>query len=310
MVNNEKSVKKAIKCLALSGMLLLLISSSTAFACHIWADKGIYRPNSVVTLTYDTDTVGGSHAVIIQKDDTPVATFDMGENKDGSVTWNCGPEETSYQAKLMVNNEEYSSTCIKISNDDMAPTTTYSFSRPQKPDGSYDPGVKLSFIATDNPGGSGVEGIYYWYDDECDPRQYSSPIEFNRPGTYALTFKAVDKAGNIEMADFGFRTITFDITAPDTSSTATPAATTRQMVSPTSSPAPLNGSEGYTAIPASSHVVGDNMTDKKALCSTGQANESQTDASHGNDLGSLIRVSAISGLAVIAGAGLLIIRRP
>ncbi|HMK46803.1 MAG TPA: hypothetical protein VK436_09265 [Methanocella sp.] len=313
MVSRDKTVKEAINCLALAGMLLFIISSSTVFACHIWADKSSYRPNSVATLTYDTDMINGPHTVVIQKDGAPVATFDMGENNNNSVTWNCGPEETSYQAKLIVGDEEYSSTCIKVSNDDIAPTTIYSFSKPQKPDGSYDPGVKLSFTAIDNPGGSGVAGIYYWY-DECDPKQYSSPLEFNQPGTYTLTFKAVDKSGNLEMTDSGLRTLTFIVTAPETvpetDSASTPTTTTRQKITPTT--VPSNDEPGRQTMPVSPSADGNNMTDTGSLYTIGRTNESKPkkDASQDNDLGTLIRVSAISCIAIIAGAGLLIIRRP
>lgn len=303
MVKRGKFLSKTGRNIVVVILLAIVLCSSLAVACEsgICSDKSSYKTNSDVRLSYSTDIFNGSHVIIIQKDKTTVATFDQGTNNSSEVTWNCGPAEGSYTVQLLVNGSKYSSCSFTVRNDDIAPTTTYRFSKSKKPDGSYDTGVKLSFSATDNEGGSGVAAIYYWGIHGDDHITYSSPIEFNKAGTYMITFKAMDKAGNLEMVNGKYRTLTFSVTAPAPEPTPTPTPIVTPTIIPTIEP-----TAKQVPITETAHDVSDPMNGTEALFTAEPASAtSQSNSGPGN----IAVVGAVAGIAVIAGAALLVFRR-
>jgi hypothetical protein len=71
----------------------------------------------------------------------------------------------------------------------------------------YSESVTISVTATDNPGGSGVAGIFYTLNGGS--RQESSTVSVSTAGTYVLKYWSVDEAGNPEEP----HTVTFTIVA-------------------------------------------------------------------------------------------------
>ena len=305
-----------VKIISIAGVLLVLICSSLSIACEsgIWADKCTYKTGSDVLLSYETpDITNGSHLIKVFKGDAEVkSSGDLGKANSGSFTWHGVTAEGSYTAKLFANGSEtpYGTCTFSVKDDDIAPTTTYSFSKSKKADGSYDTGVKLSFSATDNAGGTGVSCIYYWFSDG-NHKTYCTPLEFNQPGTYTITFKAADNAGNLETVDGNYRTLTFTVTSPATApaaeTTATPTAT--PTACPTDEPKACP-TEKPTAEPLTinktAYDVSNPMEGTEALF-TADAEKPTAESNSGT--GTAVAVGAVVGIAVAAGAVLLIFRR-
>lgn len=278
-------------------------------ACEagIETDKSKYKTNTDVQLSYNTpDITNGSHEIkIYVKDGAEVYSSDeLGNSSNGSITWSGDKAEGVYIAKLFVNGSIYDTCTFTICNDDIAPITTYQFSKPQKSDGSYDTGVKLSFTATDNEGGSGVSAIYYWGIQGDNHITYSSPIEFNNPGTYTVTFKAMDKAGNLETVNGKYRTLTLTVTAPAPSPTPTPTPTATPVVTPTITPA-MEPTVPSVPVTQTAHDVNDPVAGTEAIFTAESSSATQTN----NNQGGIIAVGSIAAIAVIAGAALLVFRR-
>lgn len=310
-----------IKILSIAGILLVLICSTLTIACEtgIWSDKSTYKTGSDVKLSYETpDITNGSHLIKVYKGAAEVtASNDLGKANSGSFTWSGVATEGSYTAKLFANGSEtpYATCSFSVKNDDIAPTTTYSFSKSPKSDGSYDKGVKLSFSATDNADGSGVSAIYYWGITDNNHKTYCSPIEFNTPGTYTVTFKAMDNAGNLETVNGQYRTLTFTVTSPATAPVADPTATptATPTVTPTACP-----TEEPTACPTEKPTAEPKTINKTAYDvsnpmegteSLFTADAKLPAAESNSGTGTAVAVGAVAGIAIVAGAALLIFRR-
>ncbi len=302
-------LSKTARSIGVALLLAVVICSSLTIACEagIETDKSKYKTSENVQLSYNTpDITNGSHKIeIYPKDGTIVySPGELGNSSNGSITWSDDKAEGEYIAKLFVNGSLYDKCTFTVCNDDIAPTTTYQFSKPQKSDGSYDTGVKLSFTATDNDGGSGVSAIYYWGIQGDNHITYSSPIAFNNPGTYTVTFKAMDKAGNLETVDGKYRTLRFTVTAPVPSPTPTPTPTATPVVTPTLSPT-IEPTVTPVPVTQTAHDVSDPMAGTEAVFTA----ESASDTRANNSPGGIIAVGSIAGIAVIAGAALLVFRR-
>lgn len=243
MKENYRMIKTITSLSVIAGLLVVLISP-VAFASEtpaegIWTSSSAFNSNSSIEIAYNTPDISNClHTGVIEKGDI-VDSYPTGTNNSGSFKWGKGKAEGTYAIKLLVNGSVNSSCTVKV--DNTMPTSTYAFSKSKQSDGSYRAGVKLSFSATD-AGGSGVSGIYYWYSDG-NHKVYRSPIEFNTPGEYTITFKATDNAGNLETVDGTYRTVSFKVTEGAITS-ATPAGS--PTIKPTVPPAdePSTGMSG------------------------------------------------------------------
>lgn len=293
---------------AVAVLLAVVLCSAMAAACEsgIWTDQCTYKSDESVLLSYDTpDITNGAHMIKVYKGTTEVySSGELGNATNGSITWSGEKAEGDYTAKLFANGSLYNKCTFTVRNDDIAPTTTYAFSKPQKSDGSYETGVTLSFRATDNDGGSGVAAIYYWGITGSNHQQYTSPIAFTEPGKYTVTFKAMDNAGNLETVDGKYRTLTFKVTAPAPTPTATPAPTPTPTPEPTVSPTAEPTAEPVV-ITETGHEVSDPMAGTEAIFTKDSASSQSGESGPST----VVMAGAVGGIAVIAGAALLIFRR-
>jgi len=103
--------------------------------------------------------------------------------------------------------------------DRTAPTTTATILRPGTSDWNRQP-VRVSLLATDNPGGSGVASTFYKVDGGAN-QTYSTPFTISSNGIHTVVYWSVDKAGNRESA----RTLTvkIDTAPPIVTASANPA---------------------------------------------------------------------------------------
>ena len=302
-------MSKTARGISVALLLAIVVCSTLTVACEagIETDKSKYKTTTDVQLSYNTpDITNGSHEIkIYLKDGAPVYSSDeLGNSSNGSITWSGDKAEGEYIAKLFVNGSLYDKCTFTVCNDDIAPITTYQFSKTQKSDGSYDTGVKLSFTATDNEGGSGVSAIYYWGIQGENHITYSSPIAFSNPGTYTVTFKAMDKAGNLETVDGKYRMLRFTVTAPAPSPTPTPTPTATPVATPSLSPT-IEPTVSPVPVTQTAHDVSDPMAGAEAVFTA----ESALDTRAKNSPGGIVAVGSIAGIAVIAGAALLVFRR-
>jgi hypothetical protein len=94
-------------------------------------------------------------------------------------------------------------------SDTVAPTTT------SDAVASYAGSAIIHLSANDGPSGSGVSGTYYTLDGGLQVK--GTTLQATALGTHTLRFWSVDNVGNAE----GARTVTFQVTAPDTTAPRT-----------------------------------------------------------------------------------------
>ena len=124
-----------------------------------------------------------------------------------------------YTAKLTVTYSDGSTSTDEVEiraleeEDTTAPTTTVAFD-PADPGegGTYDRPVTLTFEATDNQNGTGVEKIEYNVDG-AGWQTYDGPVRVARLGSHVVQYRATDRAGNVEAP----KQATFTIVLPDCS---------------------------------------------------------------------------------------------
>jgi PKD repeat protein/glucose/arabinose dehydrogenase len=104
-----------------------------------------------------------------------------------------------------------------IPPDLVAPTSTATLDPASPAKGP----VQVTLAATDDAGGTGVDKIEYKLDGAADWTAYSGPFTVSAEGRHTVTFRATDKAGNVESAKSV--DVVVDLTAPTTSHTLNPA---------------------------------------------------------------------------------------
>ncbi|MFW5999020.1 MAG: VWA domain-containing protein [Halanaerobiaceae bacterium] len=88
---------------------------------------------------------------------------------------------------------------IKVNSADHEPPKSYIYLSGKKWwDDWFKSPVEVTLEAEDNPGGSGVEGIYYKLDEENSYQEYEGPFVIDKNGITTITVYAEDKEGNKE----------------------------------------------------------------------------------------------------------------
>ncbi|HEY0050484.1 MAG TPA: carboxypeptidase-like regulatory domain-containing protein, partial [Pyrinomonadaceae bacterium] len=111
-------------------------------------------------------------------------------------------------------------TTADLGAETVAPVTTVALA-PAAPNGSngwYTTDVTLSLAATDNC--SGVERTEYSTDGGANWQPYAGNISISREGSTTISYRSIDRAGNIE--NTGSTTVNIDKTAPEFQLEATP----------------------------------------------------------------------------------------
>jgi FG-GAP-like repeat len=126
---------------------------------------------------------------------------------------------------LVVANAADNTVSVLVDNTDITPPTTTATASPgPNGNGWNDTTVSVSLSAADNPGGSGVKEVHYTIGSGTPVvvAGSSATIDFTTEGIFALTYFAVDNAGNVEGAHS--LTIRIDLTPPAITSSQSPAA--------------------------------------------------------------------------------------
>lgn len=103
--------------------------------------------------------------------------------------------------------------------DNNPPNTSISFSGTLGNNNWYTSDVQVILTSTDNEGGSGVSKTEYSLDNGLSWIQYSNPFTFSNEGSTTISYRSIDKAGNIEQTNN--QMIQIDKTAPSISGAAT-----------------------------------------------------------------------------------------
>ncbi|NLG83299.1 MAG: hypothetical protein GX493_01540 [Firmicutes bacterium] len=117
------------------------------------------------------------------------------------IPLNVLPGEYELKVKVVdpAGNEIWSTPVIitVISPDAIPPVTTASMQGTRWSDDAFKSPVTVTLAAEDDPGGTGVAGIYYCLDGG-EERVYAGPFTVTGNGLHRLRFYAVDRAGNRE----------------------------------------------------------------------------------------------------------------
>jgi plastocyanin len=102
--------------------------------------------------------------------------------------------------------------------DTTAPRTTHALD-PAEPDGDagwYASPVEVTLSATDNEGGSGVDGTEYRFAGDAEWTTYDDPFTVDEDGEHEIEYRSTDAEGNTEST----RRVSFKIDATDPTTTA------------------------------------------------------------------------------------------
>ncbi|MEU5893047.1 family 16 glycoside hydrolase [Streptomyces sp. NPDC047461] len=102
--------------------------------------------------------------------------------------------------------------------DTTPPTTAAQVSGTQNAQGEYVGSASVAISATDNEGGSGVDGIQYAVGDSGDWLPYTTPVVVDQVGSHKIRYRALDKAGNVSAE----KSVQFTVVPPPSDDTAPP----------------------------------------------------------------------------------------
>ncbi|MGW7203663.1 OmpL47-type beta-barrel domain-containing protein [Streptomyces sp. NPDC054837] len=102
--------------------------------------------------------------------------------------------------------------------DTTPPTTAAQVSGTQNAQGEYVGSASVAISATDNEGGSGVDGIQYAVGDSGDWLPYTTPVVVDQVGSHQIRYRALDKAGNVAAE----KSVQFTVVPPPSDDTAPP----------------------------------------------------------------------------------------
>lgn len=159
-------------------------------------------------------------------------------------------------------NESGPSAPAILSLDETPPVTAVLFDGTRTGEGWYVHGVRVSFSAADNAGGSGVDYTEYKLNDATDWTTYDpdTPLRITTEGVTSIKFRSVDRAGNLEQSNSGSVDVRRD-PALDTGAPTAPALSgaadgmTRIRLSWTASRDDSSGIDGYTLYDSSTDDV-------------------------------------------------------
>ncbi|MGW0331863.1 OmpL47-type beta-barrel domain-containing protein [Streptomyces sp. NPDC003011] len=107
--------------------------------------------------------------------------------------------------------------------DTTPPETAAQVTGAQNAQGEYVGSASVAISATDEDGGSGVDGIQYAVGDTGDWLPYTAPVVVDQAGSHTIRYRALDKAGNVSPEKSARFTVvppaSDDTTPPDTSAT-------------------------------------------------------------------------------------------
>jgi len=203
-------------------------------ALYVQVYDGFFRAGSGVGL-YRFDYIGGDATPGASATGTPtvgaaplVVQFNGSRSLGVSYEWDFGdgtapsteadPTHTyttpgEFTATLTVTYADGSESTDEVEvnvleeDDETPPTTTAEFDPPEPGDGgTYDRPVTLTFEATDNDGGTGVDKIEYNVDG-AGFQEYTGAVRIVQLGDHVVQYRATDLAGNVETA----KQVTFTI---------------------------------------------------------------------------------------------------
>ncbi|WP_327722673.1 DUF1080 domain-containing protein [Streptomyces sp. NBC_00490] len=102
--------------------------------------------------------------------------------------------------------------------DTTPPTTAAQVTGTQNAQGEYVGSASVAISATDNEGGSGVDGIQYAVGDSGDWLPYTTPVVVDQVGSHQIRYRALDKAGNVAAE----KSVRFTVVPPPSDDTAPP----------------------------------------------------------------------------------------
>ncbi|WP_046256392.1 OmpL47-type beta-barrel domain-containing protein [Streptomyces sp. WM6386] len=102
--------------------------------------------------------------------------------------------------------------------DTTAPATAAQVTGTQNAQGEYVGSASVAISATDNEGGSGVDGIQYAVGDTGDWLPYTTPVVVDQVGSHKVRYRALDKAGNVSAE----KSVQFTVVPPPSDDTAPP----------------------------------------------------------------------------------------
>ncbi|MEV7891302.1 OmpL47-type beta-barrel domain-containing protein [Streptomyces sp. NPDC002817] len=102
--------------------------------------------------------------------------------------------------------------------DTVPPTTAAQVTGTQNAQGEYVGSASVAISATDNEGGSGVDGIQYAVGDSGDWLPYTTPVVVDQVGSHRIRYRALDKAGNVAAE----KSVRFTVAPPPSDDTAPP----------------------------------------------------------------------------------------
>jgi plastocyanin len=102
--------------------------------------------------------------------------------------------------------------------DTTPPTTAAQVTGTQNAQGEYVGSASVAISATDNEGGSGVDGIQYAVGDSGDWLPYTTPVVVDQVGSHRIRYRALDKAGNVAAE----KSVQFTVVPPASDDTAPP----------------------------------------------------------------------------------------
>ena len=154
-------------------------------------DDGNYLGSATLMLGA-TDDASGVDTIEYTLDDDTYRTY------DGPVTISePGTHTVHYRATDAAGNvaeaKTLQVTVVQASDDTSPPEVSASVTGERGDDGDYVGSATVTLVADDD--GSGVDAIEYSQDGGAYTT-YQAPIVLSDPGTYALTYRARDKAGN------------------------------------------------------------------------------------------------------------------
>ncbi|WP_411152229.1 OmpL47-type beta-barrel domain-containing protein [Streptomyces sp. A30] len=102
--------------------------------------------------------------------------------------------------------------------DTTPPETAAQVTGTQNAQGEYVGSASVAISATDEDGGSGVDGIQYAVGDAGDWMPYTAPVVVDQVGSHSIRYRALDKAGNVSAE----KSVAFTVVPPASDDTAPP----------------------------------------------------------------------------------------